>query len=129
MLNTLVEGCYLHYRGDWCKGVWALHPYNAKAEWKIYFLHFRNELLCSNNEITFFDENMNSRRGNKVCWGKNIRFKYNEREFMWTSENKIHLMSEDGSGIIQGTFFDGCKPDEEMKWEDFKKQLGGLKKP
>lgn len=128
MLNTLVEGCYLHYRGDWCKGVWALHPYNAKAEWKIYFLHFRNELLCSNNEISFFDENMNSRRGNKVCWGKNIRFKYNEREFMWTNENKIHLMSVDGSGIIQGTYFDGCKPHEEMKWEDFKNKLDGLMK-
>jgi hypothetical protein len=126
MLNTLVEGCYLHDRRDWCGGVWALHPYNAKAEWKIYFLHYRNELLCSNNEITFFDENMNSRRKNKICWGKNIRFTYGGREFMWTNENKIHLMSKDGSGIIKDVYFEGCKPDEEMNWEDFKNKLDGL---
>ena len=126
MLNTLVEGCYLHHREDWCNGVWALHPYNAKAEWKIYFLHSRNELLCSNNDITFFDENMNSRRENKICWGKSIRFTYNNRDFMWTNENKIHLMSEDGSGIIQDKYFDGCKPCEEMNWKDFKEKLEGL---
>ena len=124
MLNTLVEGCYLHYRGDWCNGVWALHPYNAKAEWKIYFLHFRNELLCSNNEISFFDENMNSLRKNKVCWGKSIRFTYNERSFMWTNENKIHLM--DGNAIIKEACFDGCAPNNSIKWEEFKKKLDGL---
>lgn len=123
MLNTLVEGCYLHYRGDWCGGVWALHPYNAKAEWKIYFLHSRNELLCSNNEITFFDENMNSLRGNKICWGKSIRFTYNEREFMWTNENKIHLMSKDGSTINKEAYFDGCSPSKRIEWEEFKKKL------
>lgn len=127
MLNTLVEGCYLHYRGDWCGGVWALHPYNAKAEWKIYFLHSRNELLCSNNEITFFDENMNSLRGNKICWGKSIRFTYNEREFMWTNENKIHLMSKDGGTINIEAYFDVCSPYNSIKWEDFKDKLDGLK--
>ena len=32
---------------------------------------------------------------------------------MWTNENKIHLMLEDGSGIINDQFIDGCNPDEE----------------
>ncbi len=132
MLNSLVDGCYLHHRGDWCNGVnwhdgvWALHPYNTKAEWKIYFLHVRNELLCSSDEISFSDESMNLSRENKICWGKNIRFKYNGREFMWTNENKIHLMLEDGSGINKDVCFPGCNPYEKMTWDDFKQKLDGL---
>lgn len=124
MLDTLVEGCYLHYRRDWCNGVWALYPHNAKAEWRIYYLHFRNELLCSHNEISFYDDTMNSFRKNKVCWGKNIRFTYGDREFMWTNENEIHLMNK--SGIIKKRYFDGCGAYEKMKWEDFKKKLDSL---
>ena len=126
MLNAVVDGCYLHYREDWCDGVWALHPYNTKAEWKIYFMHFRNELLCSNNEISFYDDSMNSCRGDKICWGKNIRFVYNNRVFMWTIHNRIHLMSEDGSSIIKDAYFSGGKYYEEIAWEDFKKNLNGL---
>ena len=126
MLNTLVEGCYLHHRGDWCNGVWALHPYNTKAEWKIYYLHFRNELLCSHKEISFYDGTMNSLRKNKICWGKNIRFMYEDREFIWTNKNKIHLMFKNGSGIIKNTFFDGCDPYEKMNWKKFKKELDDL---
>ena len=126
MLNTLVDNCYLHYKGDWCKGVWALYPYNTKAGWKIYYLHFRNELLCSHNEISFPDNNMNSHRKNKICWGKNIQFAYNGREFMWTNENKIHLMHENDNGINKRKFFDGCGAYEEMSWEDFKKKLDAL---
>lgn len=126
MLDTLVEGCYLHRRLDWCKGVWALHPYKAKADWKIYFIHFRNELLCSNNEISFPDESMNSLRKNKICWGRNIRFSYNGREFMWTNENKIHLMHKNGSGIIKSKCFDGCGVYEKMSWVKFKKELDSL---
>lgn len=126
MLDTLVESCYLHYRGDWCNGVWALHPYNAKAEWKIYFLHSRNELLCSNKEISFYDDTMSSFRKNRICWGKNIRFSYDGREFMWTNENKIHLMHKNGSGIIKSKCFDGCDVYEKMSWEKFKKELDGL---
>ena len=126
MLDTLVESCYLHYRGDWCNGVWALHPYNAKAEWKIYFLHSRNELLCSNKEISFYDGTMSSLRKNRICWGKNIRFSYDDREFMWTNENKIHLMHKNGSGIIKSKCFDGCGVYEKMSWGKFKKELDGL---
>lgn len=126
MLNTLVDGCYLHFRGDWCNGVWALHPYNTKAEWKIYYLHFRNELLCSNGEISFFDETMNSLRKNKICWGKNIRFTYNGREFMWTNENKIHLMFKNGSGIIKNKWTDGCGPYEKIKSVKFNNELDCL---
>lgn len=126
MLNAVVEECYLHYREDWCDGVWALHPYNTKAEWKIYFLHFRNELLCSNKEISFYDDSMNSRREDKICWGKNIRFLYNGREFMWTIHNRIHLISEDGSSIIKDVYFSGDKYYKEIVWEDFKKNLDGL---
>ena len=47
---------------------------------------------------------------------------------MWTNENKIHLMSKDGSGIIQYQYFDGCKPDKEMNWEDFENKLDDLMK-
>ena len=126
MLNTLVEDCYLHYRPDWCNGVWALHPYNTKAEWKIYYLHFRNELLCSHKQISFYDETMNSLSKNKVCWGKNIRFTYGGREFMWTNENKIHLMFKNGSGIIKNKYFDGCVPYEKMNWGKFKNKLDSL---
>lgn len=126
MLDTLVEGCCLHNRGDWCNGVWALHPYKAKAEWKIYYLHYRNELLCSHNEISFYDDSMNSFKKNKVCWGKNIRFTYEGRDFMWTNENKIHLMHKNSSGIIKSKCFDGCGAYEKMKWEDFKKKLDSL---
>ena len=126
MLNTLVEECYLHYRADWCKGVWALHPYNTKAEWKIYYLHFRNELLCSHKQISFYDETMNSLSKNKVCWGKNIRFTYGGREFMWTNENKIHLMFKNGNGIIKNKYFDGCAPYEKMNWGKFKNKLDSL---
>lgn len=126
MLDTLVESCYLHYRGDWCNGVWALHPYNAKAEWKIYFLHSRNELLCSNKEISFYDGTMSSLRKNRICWGKNIRFSYDDREFMWTNENKIHLMHKNGSGIIKSKCFDGCGVYEKMSWGKFKNELDCL---
>lgn len=126
MLNTLVEDCYLHYRPDWCNGVWALHPYNTKAEWKIYFLHFRNELLCSNKDISFFDNNMNSLRKNKICWGKNIRFAYKDREFMWTNENKIHLMYKNGNGIIKSKYIDGYGPYEKIKSGKFNNDLDCL---
>lgn len=126
MLNTLVEGCCLHYRRDWCNGVWALHPYNAKAEWKIYYLHYRNELLCSNNEISFYDDTMNSLRKNMICWGKDIRFKYEGRDFMWTNENRIHLMFKNGSGIIKKNYFDGCDPYEKINWRQFKNKLDCL---
>ncbi|MBQ2175466.1 MAG: hypothetical protein II453_10540, partial [Alphaproteobacteria bacterium] len=126
MLDILVDGCYLHYRSDWCDGVWALHPYNAKAEWKIYYLHFRNDLLCSNNDISFFDEKMNSLRKNKMCWGKNIRFTYKDREFVWTNENKIHLMFKNGSSIIKNKCFDGCNPYERINWQKFKNELDNL---
>lgn len=126
MLNTLVEGCYLHYRGDWCNGVWALHPYNTKAEWKIYYFHHRNELLCSHHEISFNDDTMNSLRKNKICWGKNIRFIYKGREFMWTNENKIHLMFKNGSGIIKNKYFEGCEAYGKMGWTKFKNELDTL---
>ena len=126
MLNTLVDGCYLHYRGDWCKGVWALHPYNTKAEWKIYYLHSRNELLCSNNDISFYDETMNSFRKKMVCWGKTIRFIYKGREFMWTNDNKIHLMHKNGSGIIKNKYFEGCIAYEKKSWRKFKNELDSL---
>ncbi len=126
MLNSLEEGCYLHYRGDWCNGVWALYPYNTKAEWKIYYLHFRNELLCSNSEISFYDDSMNSFRKNKICWGKNIQFKYRGRYFMWTNENKIHLMYKNGSGINKSKYFDGCGAYEKIKWEKFQNELDCL---
>jgi hypothetical protein len=125
MLDTLVEDCYLHKRDDWCNGVWTLYPYNAKAEWKIYYLHFRNELLCSHNEISFYDETMNSHRKNKICWGKNIRFTYGDREFKWTNENKIHLMHKNGS-IIKNKCFDGCGPYDRMSWNKFKNELESL---
>jgi hypothetical protein len=125
MLDTLVEDCYLHKRDDWCNGVWTLYPYNAKAEWKIYYLHFRNELLCSHNEISFYDETMNSHRKNKICWGKNIRFTYEDREFKWTNENKIHLMHKNGS-IIKNKCFDGCGPYDRMSWNKFKNELESL---
>ncbi len=126
MLDTLVESCYLHCRGDLCNRVWALYPYKAKAEWKIYFLHSRNELLCSNKEISFYDNTMSSLRKNRICWGKNIRFSYDGREFMWTNENKIHLMHKNGSGIIKSKCFDGCGVYEKMSWVKFKKELDSL---
>ena len=125
MLDTIVEDSYLHWRGDWCGGVWALHPYNTKANWKIYFLHQRNNILCKCKDI-LLNEDMERYRENGICWGKDIKFKYKDRYFSWTNENKVHRMDKNGNKIIKSRFFDGCKPWEKLSPQEFKNQLDSL---
>lgn len=125
MLDTIVEDSYLHWRGDWCGGVWALHPYNTKANWKIYFLHQRNNILCKCKEI-LLNEDMELYRENGICWGKDIKFKYKDCYFSWTNENKVHRMDKNGNKIIKSRFFDGCKPWKKLSPQEFKKQLDSL---
>ena len=125
MLDTIVEDSYLHWRGDWCGGVWALHPYNTKANWKIYFLHQRNNILCKCKDI-LLNEDMELYRENGICWGKDIKFKYKDCYFSWTNENKVHRMDKNGNKIIKSRFFDGCKPWKKSSPQEFKNQLDSL---
>ncbi len=122
MINYFVEGCYVQ-RHYWLGGPYYVHPYNAKASWKYYFLHPRTDLLLSSNRIDFPDENRKHFRECRLLWGYAINFTFGGRNFQWdtpsgdaTQNGKIYLMNGDWSerrnkeinvacGISQDDFF------------------------
>ena len=79
----------------WCGDTYVIYPYNCKAEWKIYYIHYRNKLLTDLNEISFKDKNQETWRKNGLCWSKNIFFEFKGWNFLWDEKNVIHILRED----------------------------------
>ncbi|EID84356.1 hypothetical protein MSI_21890 [Treponema sp. JC4] len=95
-LGENIPGSTIKYKWWWGNS-YVVHPYNCKAEWKIYYIHYRNELLTNIKGIAFVDENQEKWRKNGLCWNKNIYFRYKEHNFLWDEQNKIYLLKDDFS--------------------------------
>jgi hypothetical protein len=88
LLQFIVKGCFLNERSNY----YILYPYNAHAEWKKYVIGSnRNPIIASlcNDDII-----STTQRLDQTCdyfWGWDILFKYKEKEFKWTWNNKLVL--------------------------------------
>lgn len=116
-VKSFDTGSYFHYRKDWCTatsslypGVFAIHPYNTKTSSKIYFMHYRNNLLTSIKGITLLDEENESRRANGVCRGKDVKFIYSDHYFRWGADNNVYLMKNEDEDYAKKVFFTGSAP-------------------
>ncbi|MBP3587121.1 MAG: DUF262 domain-containing protein [Paludibacteraceae bacterium] len=86
ILQYIEKGCFLNDRTTYQ----ILYPYNAHAEWKKYIIGSnRNPILsslCDSKTIS------TKQRLNKTCnffWGWDVTFKYSEKDFIWTWNNKL----------------------------------------
>ena len=94
-----IEGCTIHWRGDWGRGCYALYPSNVRADWKKYFIHQRNNILCD-RLFSFNDQWLEKCRNSTLFFGIHINFIYNNHHFQWwgtpnEKEVDIYLMNED----------------------------------
>ena len=88
----------LNWRGD--HNTYCLHPYNTKAEWKIYVIaNKRNQILSQLHKEKVI-ETKNKIENCDFFWGWNINFQYDDHFFQWygssnEKELDVYLMEDD----------------------------------
>lgn len=126
ILSTAVIGSKLRYRSDWCSVpnesyCYALYPPNARQANNIILLHYRNEILTQNPEITFPSNNAKY----SVCHGKDIIFYYKSCMFVWKVSNEIFICTDENN-IYEGNSIIGSLPWKGECFSDFKEKLDKL---
>lgn len=91
--DFLAECLYFFSNGFWCRpwgGKIMITEYNARADWKRYIIGDKRNEILSELDIT------TERRIYELpyYWGVDISFKYKDKEFIWTLDDKIYLLGE-----------------------------------